>query len=289
MARSCACDRWLTRAAADMGFRALPALARLLWFDILAAATVATEKGHLRFPCSVSDAVSRLVSRSETDVESDIAALVELGWLDLDADGRGVALPGVQAAAARVEAARHNGLRGGRPRKGDTPESYRERRQGTLMLPIQGGPAETQGTETEPNPESSRTAAKPIAIEAKQAAVREGDDWVSLGREIAETIGLDPAKGHHSALPVKGWMDAGASADLIREVVRTKVAKAASPIRTIAYFRDAVMEALARPAPSLGTGGRTDDERAIEAWQRNGCQGMPMTGAQWRASQQSAA
>jgi hypothetical protein len=157
------------------------------------------------------------------------------------------------------------------------------------MLPIQGGPAETQGTETEPNPESSRTAAKPIAIEAKQAAVREGDDWVSLGREIAETIGLDPAKGHHSALPVKGWMDAGASADLIREVVRTKVAKAASPIRTIAYFRDAVMEALARPAPSLGTGGRTDDERAIEAWQRNGCQGMPMTGAQWRASQQSAA
>lgn len=294
MARTCLCDRWLTRAAADMGFRALPALARLLWFDLLAAAMVAADKGRMRFPCSVSNAVSRLVSRPETEVETDLAALVELGWLELDEDGRGVALPGVQAASARVEAARSNGLRGGRPRKGETREAARDRRQGALMLPLNGGAAETQETETEPTGESSRAAAKPIAIEAKQAAdAREETDWVALGAELADLAGLDAARGHHSALPVKGWLAAGASPDLIRDVVRRVAARPrrdGKPIGSLQFFHRAVMEEADRAAPPAMPAqvGTTGYEAACRRWRENGAHGAPPSLAEWRASQAAA-
>ena len=288
MARSCACDRWLTRAASDIGFHALPPLAQLLWFRLLAAAIGAEEKGHLRFPCPVSAAVSRLLNRSETEAAEDIAALVDLGWIDLDDDGRGLWMQGAKAASGRVEAAKVNGLRGGRPRKGETPEAARERRQGSLMLPMVGGAGETHETKPEPNGESLRAAAKPIAIEAKQAAVRETAEWVSLGQEIAELIGLDPARDRYSALPVKGWMDAGASADLIRDVVRTRVASASTPIRAIGYFRNAVMEALERAVPPepVEPDGYAE---VIREWERNGRHGVPMSPADWRASRQAAA
>ncbi|MBW6399996.1 hypothetical protein KPL78_19200 [Roseomonas sp. HJA6] len=297
MARACLCDRWLNRAAGDMGFRALPLLARMLWFEILAASTLAPEKGVLRFPCSVSDAVSRLVNRTETDVETDLAALADLGWLDLDEDGRSVALPGVKAASARTEAARTNGLRGGRPRKGETRETARERRQGTLMLPMAGGAAETQETETEPRPESSRAAAKPIAIEKKEAAdAREETDWVALGAELFVLAGLDPARGHHSALPVKGWLEAGAPPDLIREVVRTVAARPrrdGKPIGNLMYFGRAVMEALdtarARPEPAAPSDWDLYQAEVMRDWESNGRHGVPMSIDDWRATRRAVA
>lgn len=291
MARTCLCDRWLTRAAADMGFRALPALARLLWFDILAAAMVAAEKGRLRFPCPVSDAVSRLVSRSETDIETDLAALVDLGWLDLDDDGRGVSLPGVQAATARVEAARSNGLRGGRPRKGETREAARDRRQGTMMLPIAGGTSETHGTETEPNGESSRAAAKPIAIEAKQAAdAREETNWVALGMELGEIAGLDAARGRWTCQDVQGWLAAGATPDMIRDVVRTVAARPrrdGRPIGSLKFFDAAVRDAIDRAAPPPPPAARPTSgyEAAFRRWKESGAQGAPPRLAEWQASQ----
>ena len=291
MARTCFCDRWLTRAAADMGFRALPALARLLWFDILAAAMVAAEKGRLRFPCPVSDAVSRLVSRPETDIETDLAALVELGWLEIDDDGRGVALPGVQAASARAEAARINGLKGGRRRNGETLEAMRARKQGSLMLPIAGGAGETNETETEPNTESSRAAAKPIAREAKQAAdAREETDWVALGMELGDIAGLDTARGRWTCQDVKGWLDAGATPDLIRDVVRHRVSTRKpelGPIGSLKFFTKAVLEAIDRAAPPPPPAIRPASgyEAALRQWKENGAHGAPPRLAEWQASQ----
>lgn len=289
MARSCACDRWLTRAASDIGFHALPPLAQLLWFRLLAAAISADEVGHLRFPCSVAEAVSRLLNRTVTEAETDLSALADLGWVEADADGRGLWMVGAKARNARAEAARLNGLKGGAPRKGEGKEAYRERRQTSMMLAIQGGAGTTQETKPEPNHESSRAAAKPLAIEAKQAAVREGDDFASVGMWIAETAGLDPARGRHSYLPVKGWMDAGASADLIREVVRTKVANTSSKIQSIGWFRNAVMEAIERPAAAASVEPDSYQREVIEVWQRNGCPGVPMSLTEWRASKQTAA
>lgn len=292
MARSCACDRLLTRAAGDFGFRALPMLARMLWFELLAAATAAPEKGHLRFLGSVSDAVSRLVNRSETDVAADLDALATLGWLDRDDDGRGVWMPGMRSAVARAEAARANGSRGGRPLKGETKEAYRERKQGHLALPIAGGRGETQETKTEPSDESSRAAAKPIATEEEAAAARDTPSWVSLAQDLAVIAGLDPARGGWNALPVKGWVDAGVPEDVIRETVRTTAARPrAKPIGSLMYFNKAVMEAHERAAPRDGLPEAVDayDIEVLRPWQANGCHGVPPRRSEWIATRRASA
>lgn len=290
MPRSCACDRWLNRAAADIGFQALPPMAQLIFFRLLAAAVGAEEKGHLRFPCSVSTAVSRLLNQSETEAETQIAALADLGWLVVDEDGRGVWMAGAKAASARAEAAQVNGLRGGRPRKGETREAARERRQGAFMLPIAGGGAETQETEAEPNVESSRVAARLKDTEKEAAATREAPGWVSLGQELAEAAGMDGARGGFNLVPVKGWVDAGASADLLREVVRRCASRPGyrAP-RSLQYFHQAVMDALrdAAPSPALPAA-PSGYEAALREWQRNGAQGVPPSLAEWRASQAAA-
>jgi hypothetical protein len=294
MARSCACDRLLSRAAGDFGFRALPMLARMLWFELLAAATAAPEKGHIRFLGSVSESVSRLVNRTETDVSADLDALATLGWLDRDDDGRGVWMPGMRSAVARVEAARANGLRGGRPRKGETTEAARERRQGALMLPLQGGHRETQETETEPSGESSRAAAKPIATEEEAAAAREAPPWVSLAQDLAGIAGLDPARGGWNALPVKGWVEAGVAADVIVETVRAVAARPrAKPIGSLMFFHKAVMEAhdRARPRDGLPAAEAMDDydTEVLRPWQANGCHGVPMRRSDWIATRRASA
>ncbi len=298
MARSCACDRWFSRAASDIGFHALPHIVQLLWFRLAAAALGAEEKGHIRFPCSVAMAVTGMLNRSGTEAASDLAALVDLGWVQLDADGRGLWMRGAKAGAARAEAARINGQRGGRRRKDDTPETYLARRQGHLPLPIAGGRLETQETETEPSAESSRAAAKPIAIEEKQAAAaREKTDFVALGAELADILGLDPARGGHSYGLVKGWLDAGIPADLIRDVARQRAEKARASgmqIRGFLYLRDAVPEAHARAQARTASTDRISDWDRYEAevmrqWEANGRHGTPMSIDDWRATQRAVA
>lgn len=288
MARSCASDRLLARAAGDFGFRALPMLARMLWFELLAAATAAQEKGHLRFLGSVSESVSRLVNRPETEVAADLDALASLGWLDRDDDGRGLWMPGMRSAVVRAEAARANGLRGGRPRKGESLEAARERRQGHLVLPIAGGRGETQETKTEPSMESSRAAAASALSEEKQAAVRETPAWVSLAHEIAAIAGIDPARGGWNALPVKGWVDAGVPEDVIIETVRLVAARPrAKPIGSLMFFHQAVMEAHGRSAPREASP-VSGYEQALREWQRNGAQGVPPSLKEWQAGRAAA-
>lgn len=288
MARSCACDRWLSRAAADLGFLALPPAAQLLFFRLLAAAAGAEDRGHLRFPDRVSASVSRLLNRPETDVETDLAALADLGWITLDDDGRGVWMAGAKAASARAEAAQINGLRGGRPRRGESKEAARERRQAEMLFGMQGGAAETQETKPEPKPESSRVAAMASSMEESSSKPRENPVWVSLGMELAEMAGLDPAKGGHNLLPVKGWIDAGADPDVVREVIRRCVARPSyKPVRSLQWFHQPVMEAVrkaAAPEPTEPSG----YEAVLREWQRNGMQGSPPSLAEWRAAQAAA-
>lgn len=291
MGRRCHCDTLFRRLEEDVRLRTLPMAAQMLWLRLMRlAAGTAGFDGVLRFGSEFGFlvAVSLAVSCAETEIEPALAALERRGLVERIGDDA-LRLPDAEPAAARSEAARINGLRGGRPRRGETPEAARERRQGSLMLPMAGGAAETQETKTEPGGESLRAAAKPIAIEAKQAAVRETPEWVSLGHEIAELIGLDPARGHHSALPVKGWMEAGASAELIRDVVRARVASASAPIRSIGYFRNAVMEAMERAVPPEPVEPGGYEREVLAVWERNGRHGVPISPAEWRATRQAAA
>lgn len=292
MGRRCHCDKLFRQLEEDVRLRTLPMAAQMLWLRLMRlAATTPGFDGVLRFGSEFGFlvSVSLAVSCAETEVETALGALQRRGLVERTEDGEGLRLPDAEAAATRSEAARINGLRGGRPRKGEGAEAYRARRQGTLMLPIAGGAGETQETQIEPIPESSRAAAKPIAIEAKQAEARETPEWVSLGLELCTLAKLDPARGHHTVLPVKGWIDAGASPDMLRQLIRERAARPGYSAKSLNWFHQAVCEAIKRgtPAAPIETSGYEREVMAV--WERNGRHGIPMSAAEWRASKQSAA
>jgi len=90
-------------------------------------------------------------------------------------------------------------------------------RQGHLMMPISGGQAETQ----EPNAESSRAVlpTTPLSIEnSSSPTAREEAALVSL---FAQLAGIAKLEGRQfEPAPVQEWLEAGASAALLRQAVR---------------------------------------------------------------------
>lgn len=276
MARSCAGDKWLKRTVSDAAFRTLPPMVRHLWLDLVAYATASDTPGQFRFPGSVSASVSMLLSLSETDVQTALETLADLGWAECDADGRTLWLAGARDNAARAEAARINGNRGGRPRKGETAEAARARRQPSFLLPIAGtaGASETQETESEPKRESSRAACLASSKEEVAAAPRDVG-WVSLASELADLAGFDGASGGWNATPVRGWMERGATPGLLRQVIGAVAARHGyrdRRVRSFQYFEQAVVEAMAAgvassPEPT------SPYAMAMLRWQANGMQG----------------
>lgn len=257
MPRSCLCSRLLARAAADAAFRLLPDGARLLWFEIMAMASAAPIPGRLRFLHSVPASVARLVSRSETDVASDLADLEALTMIERDPDGVTLWLPGVRANQARADAARRNGLKGGAARKGETKEDRRERRQGELLGLVQGGRATTQGTEagnpagTEGEEAHARAPDLPThsvgrsvgeVTREEERSAPEAPAWVTLGHELAAIIGLNGANGGYDFSLVRGWLGAGVAPDIIRATVRRIVDRDPTQRRNLKYFDRAVLE-----------------------------------------------
>jgi hypothetical protein len=291
MGRRCHCEKLFQRLEGDVRLRTLPMAAQFLWLKLMRlAATTPGFDGVLRFGSDLGflTAVSVAVSHAETEVETALGALERRGLVEPGADGESLRLPDAEHAAARTEAARVNGLRGGRPRKGETREAYNARRQGAFMLPLQGGVPETQETETEPAEESSRLAANPSESEEGSSKPREAP-WVSLGTELAAIAGLDGARGGFNLMPVKGWVDAGASPDLLRDVLRRCAARPGyRPVRSLQYFHQAVMDAMREAAPPEPAQPTTGYAEAMRAWQRGGCQGIPPSLAEWKASQVAA-
>lgn len=246
-------QRLLLRAASDAAFRVLPPLVRLLYLELLAFAAAAPEAGRIRFLGSVSASVSRLVSMPETDVETGLQTLIMLGMIEHDAEASALLLPGARAASARAEAARINGLKGGRPRSDGSP-ARRRNQQTELLLPISGRAAETQETKAEPKSESSRAPAVVTTTPLKEDSSnsREQIDFVALGQQVFEAAGLDPARCTVDFQRVRMWLAQGATPEAILRGVRTAAGRKtyqANLIRTLKYFDDAVERAKAqRPA-----------------------------------------
>jgi hypothetical protein len=275
MSRSCLCSRLLARAASDAAFRLLPAPARLLWFDLVTAALAAPVPGRLRFLGSVPASVSVLVSRPETDVRTDLAQLVTLGLLEIEPDETELWLPGVKERAARAEAARRNGTAGGRPRKGETPQQMRERRQGEMLLSMPGGaPADApeKPTETKPgNPLARATTSTSLEVRSSGGsppppAREETPPWVSLGLELAEIAGLDPARGGYDFRPVQTWLNQGRTPDTIRAAISAAASRPGyqpGKVMSLRYFDRPVAEALhVPPPPPRQTSAEREAERA---------------------------
>lgn len=292
MGRRCHCEKLFERLEGDVRLRTLPMAAQFLWLKLMRlASTTPGFDGVLRFGSDLGfiTAVSVAVSHAESEVETALAALERRGLVERGADGESLRLPDAEHAAARTEAARINGLRGGRPRKGETREAYNARRQGALMLPLQGGAAETRETETEPGAESSRVAAaSSLEVQEGSSKPREAD-WVSLGTDLAAIAGIDGARGGFNLLPVKGWVDAGASPDLLRDVLRRCAARPGyRPVRSLQYFHQAVMDAMREAAPPEPAQPTTGYAQAMRDWQRGGCQGIPPSLDEWKAAQVAA-
>lgn len=296
MGKRCHCEKLFRRLEEDVRLRTLPMGAQMMWLRLvrLAASTPGFD-GALHFGSEFGFlvAVSLAVSCAETEAETHLAALERRGLVLRGEDGASLVIPDVEPAAARSEAARINGLRGGRPRKGESREAYRERRQGNLLLAVAGGAEAHAETQAEPNDESSRAAAVASSSGKEAAAVREALEWVSLGQELVVIAGLDPARGGWNLMPVKGWMDAGVPADVIRETVRAVAARPRpKPIGSLQFFHRAVMEAHEAARAAEAPPVRHEPcgyEAALREWQRNGAQGVPPSLAEWRASQDVAA
>lgn len=268
MARNSSSERQLLRAASDAGFRVLPPMVRLLWFELLAFAAGAPEKGRLRFLHSVSASVARLLSLSETEVETGLETLAKLGLVEEDADTNSLWMPGARAGLARVEAAKTNGLRGGRPRKGETLEQYHARRerermqgmrQGHLMMPISGGQAETQETEAEPNAESSRAVLPTTSFSIDSSSSPTAREETASASLVAELAGIAKLEGRRfDSAPVQEWLEAGASAAVLRRAVQLVASRgsyAPERVNGWGYFNPAVREAMATTRPLAAQAG----------------------------------
>jgi hypothetical protein len=281
------CDRMLDQLDKDLRLRTLPLAARMFWLQLVRlAASAPGFDGALHFGSDFGflTSVSLSVSCTETEAETCLAALERRGLVTRGPDGASLILQDVERSSGRTEAARVNGLRGGRPRKGETREEARQRRQGHLMMPIAGGSEAAPETQRKPTGESSRagTGTSSESISSRyQGTAREKPAWVSLGEKVAELCGMVPRAGLRAFEPVRDWLEAGVSPETILDLVRERMARAPRPtVSTLHYFTDAVHERRGEG----GTGaGRHDAGKAsayaqyLRQWQADGCRGVPVS------------
>ena len=305
MGKRCACDRLFRRLAEDLQLSTLPLAAKMLWLQLarLAASTPGFT-GVLQFGSDHGflTSVALAVTCAEPEVEPNLAALERRGLIRRGEDGTSLILPQVEPTSARAEASRINGLQGGRRRKGETLEARRERRQRELMLPIAGGAAETQA-----EPESETSLARGTStgtyesIDSGTGTAHEEADWISLGHEVAALCGFEPYAGTKGFEPVRAWLRAGATPELILRVVRDRMdRRPPAHVSTLRYFDTPIKEAIAsgatrrEPQSSRGESKWRDEWRDYEQevmrpWEANGRHGVPMSQADWRAARQVAA
>jgi hypothetical protein len=98
---------------------------------------------------------------------------------------------------------------------------------------------------------------------------------------------MDAARGRHDFGPVKAWVDAGASVELIRSTVLDILARPGGPkgrVSSLRYFDRAVVAALeAARAPAFVVARDSADEAArvaaVEARIQDALRGRPMARA----------
>jgi hypothetical protein len=254
MARRCACADILSLL--DLAsVRALPLATRAVLVDVLRQIAASPVPGVLRFLRPVRESVAAWLSITETEAETELAKLVELSFVVVGEDGKSLTSPRIKAAADRSEINRINGLKGGRPPKARVP-GQRE-----IMLPIEGG--KTEKTETE------AASVSPPSSSLKEEALKEEDAhaWVSLGQDLAEVIGLDPAKGFVDCRPVQAWLAMGLEEGQIRAVV-AEVAARGKRITGLAYFTPAMRDLANEVRSSAPKAAPAHVAEFDAAWQR---------------------
>jgi hypothetical protein len=268
MARRCLCSRLLQLLRDDPRLVTLPLGARMLFLLLAEASARAEAPGVL--PFADPRRVALLVSATEVETGTHLETL-EAERL-IRREGATLVVPAVAEVASRAEVARRNGAAGGRPRKGETREAYLARRQGALPLPIAGGvapkPEETQAAKPPAVPSTTTYHPSSVGQVVSPPPARDATpEWVSLGQDVLDAAGIDPARWMGGFLEVKGWLDAGHAPEAILAAVQRVAARPsyrAERVRSLRFFADAVAERSAprqHPVP-LAT---TPDEAAMLA------------------------
>lgn len=264
MARRCVCSKLLDQLRTDPRLRALPLAARAVWLEIVAGLVAFAPAGRIRFPHPVTEAVARWVGGSETEIETHLETLAQLGLVSLDDDRRGLAVPELAAAAARSEINRINGLKGGRPRKHRPPDpSQRE-----MLLASRGGRAETEKTETEPRPSHACVDDDSDRIERSSSH----PEWVSIGLELAEILDL-PDQARWNTRCVAQWLADGADRAMLVDIANEVRARTDARIGSLRFIVREVERALAERKAAAPTPGFQDLMAARQRWVEGGMVG----------------
>lgn len=270
MARRCTCSKIIGLLHEDPRLRTLPLAAQALWLHLAHAMLRPGFDGAL--PFRDPRRVSLLVSAEVSEVVPLLGLLIAEGLLT--EEGESLVAPLLREAEARVLAARRNGAKGGRPRRDETAEQAARRRQGELLMPIE---APRKPPETSAAGFPRTTTSSSLSERDSKPVVRE-ETWQQLGGELVRIAGLDPSRMDRR--PVREWLEAGASPELIRQVfgqVSGRPGYEAGKVSSLRYFGAAIMRELeaAVPASSLPPLGQvaTDFELEVQRWKESGYQG----------------
>ena len=253
MARRCICSRLVAAVEGDPRLRTLPLAARMLFLLVAEAAARSPVPGLL--PFREPRRVSLLVSAPETETETQLETLRREGLIR--DEGEGIGVPLLLDAPPKAEVARRNGAAGGRPRKGETAEAARERRQREMLLPMPAAPAAKPSETQAAKPVSVTTTTSQVSSQSEaqegKGSAREAPEWAVLGAEVAELARLDGARGGFDYRPVQAWLAEGVTPDQVRAAVLRAASRptySADRVRSLGYFAKAVADERGRPAPS---------------------------------------
>lgn len=277
MGKRCDCGFVMAAFEGDPRLAALPLAVRALWL-VLVRRMQALGEVALVFGSVVPDAreVSLLVSINETELETHLQPLLARGLLvRREADGA-LACPLLEGRRSRSDAARINGLKGGRPRKDGSPP-----RQRTMVLPIVGGAAQVAAEKPEEPSVSPAKLSSSFQEKAEAKPSLTPELVRRVGEAAAEAAGLDPARGAWTFGPVRSWLEAGADEALILRVVRQVMGRPNPPQpQGLGYFGKAVLAELeVRPVVVASEPGVVWAETAAEfnarldAFERGGMRG----------------
>ncbi len=303
MARKCKEARLLGMVLDDVRFRLAGNAAVVVWLRVVRLMEQIGSPGRLHLGSASGSAsgsefgyvlgfhdIPLGLGVSETEWKTEYETLIMHGLLVRDGDVISAPLVVDAPSSKRAEAARINGLKGGRPRKNAPKPDQRE-----MLMPVSGGAVAAAKTETEPETHLARTCARADRsdrsdIRSDRSDPHTGDDWVKFAQEMAEVAGLNPVHGGWDLRPVQGWLDAGISRETIREEIAWRATLSGyQPPRSFMAFNNRIRERhAARPVqappenitPERAAERRVWLERSAD-WKRNGCYGEPPAPPAW--------
>lgn len=248
MGRRCQCERLLEMLENDWRLKIVGRETAMVWLELTRFIYRFGEDLVLRVDTQLGSPIGSIAELAfalridESELSNHLETLFERRLL-VKAPCGGVAMPPELGLTARQKAARLNGSKGGRPRKDGQPSGQR-----SLLLPIPSNPlrkpAITQ-KETHLSDVTTTTtdSADSDSVSGRKAAL---PPTLSLGDELASLAGHRKSPHARDLALVQGWVDAGATRDLLMGVFQSVLAREkCPPLPALSYFDGPVRDALA--------------------------------------------